>query len=198
MQQGILAKGVEIVGFLFAAFGGFLTGIAPPETADARFAVGLSSFLALILLLIIAALAQPQSPKRWRNYWLGAAICLCALATLAAFVYKSYYDTLTFEFPPGSTKVEHIAGTELMPDAQLYKQRNPGISNAQLLDDFGGLENKGLVWTEESTRKARTHLIGSYVVLVLTLAGSIFALTEGTLARPQRGLFSEQTKNNSM
>jgi hypothetical protein len=179
MNNNILVRGIEIIGVLFAAFGGFLVGIAPPQAADARFAVGLSSFLALIILFIISALSK----RKYKEWWLIGAGVLSIVIIFAAYYYKTNYDALTFEYPPGSTQVEHITGTELTQEAKEYKQENPGISNSQLLFDFGGLQNKGKVWQEDSIRTARTKLIGSYVLLVLAIASAIFALTEGVLAQ---------------
>ena len=177
MNQNILTKGIELVAVLFVAFGGFLAGIAPPQAADAKFAVGISSFLALIILFIVAALSK----KKYRRVWIVAATCLFVISLVAAYYYKETYDALTFEYPPGSTKVEHIAGTELTPSAKEYKQQHEGISNAQLLAKFGGLQNKGKVWSEASGNSARRELIGGYVTLVLAIAAAIFALTEGAL-----------------
>ena len=178
MDRRILSKGIEVVGVLFAAFGGFLAGIAPPQSADARFAVGISSFLALIILFTIAALSN----KKYRTRWIISAVCLFVVAAGAAYYYKGIYDALTFEYPPGNRKAEHIAGTELTPIASNYKQQHPDLSNSQLLAKFGGLQYKGKVWTEESVNSARRKLITSYVVLVLAIAAAIFALTEGALS----------------
>jgi hypothetical protein len=180
MNNDLLIKGTKVVGVLFAAFGGFFVGIAPPQAADAKFAVGLSAFLALIVLFIISALCK----KKYRSVWLITACVLSVVIMFAAYYYKSNYDALAFEYPPGNTPVEHIAGTELTQDAREYKQKNPNLSSSQLLAKFGGLENKDEVWTEESISKARTKLIGSYVFLVLAIAGAVFALTEGVLVKP--------------
>jgi hypothetical protein len=173
MNRSILIKGIEIVGVLFAAFGGFLAGIAPPEEADARFAVGISSFFALIILFIVAALSK----KKYQKIWIIAAACLFVIAVGAAYYYKTTYDALTFEYPPGN----HVAGTELTPAARDYLRQHEGLSNAQLLARFGGLQNKGKVWPEASVNSARAKLIGSYVVLVLSIAAAIFASTVSSL-----------------
>lgn len=180
MNNGILVKGIEVVGVLFAAFGGFLVGIAPPHTADARFAVGLSSFIALIILFIISALSK----RRFKNYWLIAGCALVVLILAIGYGYKASYDRLVFEYPPGSADAEQIAGTELTSDAADYIKENHGISSAQLLFDFGGLPNKELVWKADSIRNARMQLIVLYVSLVLSISGAIFSLTEGVLAQP--------------
>jgi heme/copper-type cytochrome/quinol oxidase subunit 3 len=186
MSQTWLASGIEIVVILFAAFSGFLVGIAPPGDADARFAVGIGSFVSLIALLLTKALARERPAKRYKRVWIISAIILFAGVIASAFIYKQKYDALTFEYPPGSTKAEHVAGTELTQEAQLYQQEHPGISNAQLLAKYGGLEYKSRVWPEWSLRKARIWLVTSYLTLVLTLSGSIFALTEGALGKAER------------
>jgi len=178
---------------MFAAFGGFLAGIAPPQAADARFAVGISSFFTLIILLIITSFSGNQ----YRRAWTIAAICLLVISASAAYYYKATYDDLTFEFPPGNTKVEYIAGTELTPLAQQAKRMHQGISNAQLLDGFGGILNKGKVWTEVSVNSARRKLIASYIILVIAISASIFSLTEGTLGGRTLGKNRIVTKGRS-
>lgn len=120
MNRRILVKGIEIVGVLFAAFGGFLVGIAPPQAADAKFSVGISSLLALIILFTIVALAK----KEYRNVWIITAVCMFVVAAGASYYYKTIFDKLTFD----------VAGTELTPAASDYRQKHAGISNAVLLD----------------------------------------------------------------
>jgi len=184
LNQTLLVKGIEIVGLLFAAFGGFFAGIAPPQAADARFAVGLSSFLALIILFIVAAASRKT--KKARRVWLIVGCVLFVVAILSAYHYKTSYDQLTFEYPPGAAAVEHVAGTELTPEALEYQQSHPGLSNSQLLAKFGGLKNKGEVWPAASVNRARIKLIGSYLVLVLAISGAIFSLTEGVLGQARQ------------
>src|SRR5437667_4364336 len=62
-----IATAVGIVAALFASFGGFLTNVSPPEVpglgVDPRFAVGLASMAALIVLLIVQAVAAKFAPK---------------------------------------------------------------------------------------------------------------------------------------
>ena len=184
MNQTLLVKGIEIVGVLFAAFGGFFAGVAPPQAADARFSVGISSFFALIILFIIAVASKKT--KTARRVWFIVGCCLFVVAIASAYFYKSTYNTLTFEYPPGASSVEHVAGTELTPDAREYQQQHEGISNSQLLAKFGGLKYKGEVWPADSVNKARIRLIASYMVLVLTVSGAIFALTEGVLGQVRK------------
>ena len=177
MSRNVLSKAIGVIVVLFAAFGGFLSGIAPPEEADAKFAVGLSSFLALIILLAIAALAK----KKHSREWIIAACVLFVIAVPSAFLYWSNSVDYTFEYPPGSGRADHVAGDQLTPEARAYKGIHTGLSNAQLLARFGGLENMQKVWLPESIRTARTKLIGCYLLMVLMIASALFALTEGAL-----------------
>jgi len=179
MNRNLLVKGIELVGVLFAAFGGFLVGVAPPQAADAKFAVGISSFLCLIILFTIASLSK-MGP---RKAWVITAVCLFVIAVVGAYYYKVTRDSLTFEYPPGNANAEYVAGTELTPLAQAQKGLHPGISNSQLLAGFGGLQNRGKVWPDSSVNRARTKLVASYMVLVIALASSIFALSEGALVK---------------
>jgi hypothetical protein len=175
MNNSILVRAIEVVGILFAAFGGFLVGIAPPQDADARFAVGISSFFALIVLLFVSSL----SGKKYRKAWLTVAVISFALTAAGAYYYKSCYDSLTFSYP--HTEGRHIAGTYLTPQAQKAKDDNPSISKMELVAGFGGLPLATRVWPDAAMNAAKSKLVFSYVFLVTALALSIFALTEGTL-----------------
>jgi hypothetical protein len=177
MNRTVLTKGLQLVGILFAAFGGFLAGIAPPQAADARFAVGLSSFLALIVLFLISALAKTNR----KTPWLATAVIFLGFSIFAGFYYWSNLADLTYPYPPENTASDHIAGTEMMPRAVEYQKAHPGISKSQLVSKFGGLKNVSEVWSDASINHARTRLIASYVFLVLSVAVAIFVLTEGAL-----------------
>src|SRR5690349_2037648 len=102
--NSVLPRGIQTVGVFFAAFGGFLTGFAPPEEADPKFAVGISSFTALIVLFLCAALSHRQPAQRHRRIWIGCAVFCLLGFLLAAFFYQNRYAALTFEYPPGATK----------------------------------------------------------------------------------------------
>jgi len=177
MNKNVLTKSIEVVGILFAAFGGFLAGIAPPEAADSRFAVGLTSFIALIILMIIAALARGGR----RRGWITTACVFLVVAIAAGFTYWSLTTKYTFPYPSTSRKLEHIAGTTLTGPASAYRDDHPGISNSDLLAKFGGIAKKDLVWPPESVRAARLRLMTAYVFLVISIATAIFALAEGAL-----------------
>jgi len=182
MKQGsVLEWSVKIVTFLFAMFGGFLTFIAPPEEANSRFAVGLSSCLTLVVLLLISALVKDPRRLKSRKKWLAVAIAFFALAVVTALFYWWNLNSLTFPYPPESKKAEYVAGTRLTPDAQKYKDENPGKTISNIVADYGGMENRELVWSLDAIRNARMMLLINYIALVLSLATTIFCLTEGIL-----------------
>jgi len=186
MSGTVLARGIEVVGVLFVSFGGFLLGLAPPEDADALFAVGIASFGALIVLLLVAAVTGQRTTRRRKNAWIGGSAVLFVVCLTSAYAYKSSCDALLFEYPPDSARAEYVGGTKLTPAARDVMKQHPGLSKPELLAGFGGLAHRNLVWGD-SVRTARMRLIALYVLCVLSLCGSIFALTEGAMVRPDHG-----------
>lgn len=184
--RNILAKAVGSISFLFAAFGNFLLDVAPPEEADAKFAVGISSLLALGLLLFISALSRNRQRTRFRKVWLVAAGSLFGVAIISGCIYKWNIDHRTFPYPPENQKVEYIAGTKLTPEAEAYWAKNKSLTAARIVAEFGGIANRELVWTRDSIFKAKIILMINYIVVVLSFAGMFFCLTEGLLAVPER------------
>jgi hypothetical protein len=181
----ILSKSIEIIVFIFAAFGGFLKNIAPPEEANARYAVGISSIMALCMLLFIRALSKDQPKQQFRKKWLWAAGILFGVAVIAAFAYLWNIDRLTFPFPPGNRTAEYVAGTKLTKPAEDYMKEHLMTTKSVLVDQFGGLANRELVWTVFSIRCAKILLTMNYVSLILAMSAMIFCLTEGILVEPK-------------
>lgn len=178
-SKELLTRAVELITFLFACFSGFLTSVAPPEDAEAKFAVGLSSFLALIVLLFISVLAKHLMQNKRRKIWLIATVFLFLLAAFSAFYYKAKLDQLTFPFPPeAAAQTGYVGGTEFTTVALQYKQTHPGKTVAEIVADFGGLSNRTLVWPVEAINQAKLLLLVSYTLLVVSLAGALFGLAE--------------------
>lgn len=178
----ILGRAAEVVTFLFAMFSGYLEKVAPPEDV-AEFAVGLASFLALILLLFVSVQARGRFSARRRRIWMIVAGVLTAVALVSGLVYQRHLGTLTFFYPPEDPEAEHlIHGTRYTPEAQVLADQ--GMSPGQVLAQFGP-ENLHQVWPPESIESARTILTVNYLILVLALAGTIFSLVEIYLAVEQ-------------
>src|SRR4051812_7299769 len=96
----VLARAIEMVTFLFAAFSGFLGGIVPPEESSVGFAAGTASILMLCIFLLISAALRKRPKAAERRCWLiiGAALTITAGGT--ALLYKYNLDRLTFGYPP--------------------------------------------------------------------------------------------------
>ena len=135
------------VGLWFLTFfGGFYSGIAPPDNS-LKFWPSHGSLLALLGFIIYMHVGS-----RLQKSIIGIAI---ALALIGPIFYVWRYQDLTVTY--ASSRV--ICGTELTPRASEYKSQM-GISNAQLLFDFAGVTTD--VWTESSITRARLILGLSY------------------------------------
>jgi hypothetical protein len=183
--KDLLAKAIAVITFLFAAFSGFLTNVAPPEEAESSFAVGLSSFVALAVFLTLSAVSKNQQQKRHKGIWLAVAIASLVTALATAFLYRANLDELTFLFPPETQTTRYVQGAVLTPAANQYRTENPQKTISEMVADYGGIPAKELVWTPESLRSAKLKLTINYVALVLSLAITVFSLTEGLLVEPQ-------------
>ena len=181
-KKTFITKAIDVVAVLFSAFGGFLTDFAPPGETDSKFAVGIASFIALIVLLLVSFLAKAKLPANYRALWLSFAVILFVLTVVFGLSYNKSLDELTFPYPPENTKAEYVRGSVLTADAQVYWSENPQKTTSQVVADFGGLPNRELVWTANSILEARLLLTKGYVLFVLTLSGTIFGLVEGLLA----------------
>ncbi len=180
----VLARAIQLVGVLFAAFGGFLTNLAPPDELKPAFAVGVASFLTLGVLLLISALAKHAPVEKYKFLWLGSGILTLALFGGLALAYQRNLLLRTFPFPRTTSETSYVAGTDLTADGRRYVQENPSSSATDLVLNFGGLDQRARVWTEASIAQSRRTLTILYVALVVCLAAAIFSFAEGILATP--------------
>jgi hypothetical protein len=186
--QDILSRSVQTVAFLFAAFSGFLKGIAPPEEREARFAVGTASLLSLCIFLLVSNwIRKRRSTLLERRLWFALAGALTLSAAGTAFAYHYNTNRLTFGYPPDNPHGHYIAGTEYLPAAAALAAQGQ-LSPPEVVAKFGGLPNTFLVWRPESIERAQLILISNYLLFVLSLAGAIFSLIEmRRVARLRRG-----------
>jgi len=173
-----VAKGMELVTFLFAAFNNFLLDIAPPPEAGNRFAVGFVSMLTLIVLLLIWALLRQWSPSQLKRVFLIGALCLLVVFVASGFIYRSDYDKLTYYYPPDFPTGVGLAGTKFTSEAQAYLKEpaNHLKTKAELVAEFGGTAER--VWSRDSINSAGQLLTVEYVLFVVSCASLVFALTE--------------------
>ena len=179
----ILAIGVEVITFFFAAFGGFLLKIAPPEETKAPLAVGVSMLVCLVVLLGVAAMAKGSDFALHKKRWLIAAGVFLAVGLVGTPFYKWNTDRLVFGYPPENPTSWRVAGTEMTEHAQ-RKYGDKRMSNGEILLYYTGRSER--VWTARSIRKAELILLLNYLSMTVGFGGAIFCLTEGILGRPGR------------
>jgi len=175
--KGILAWAIEIVAFLTAAFGGFLTKFAPPEQADASFAVGAASFLMLLVLLLVSAVGRRAPGAANRQRWIVAGAIAAVMVLPPLYLYSQLLDRYTYWYPPEQPTVRHLAGdpSSLTAVAKRWAEQHPDESSPGALEQ--NLPDGG-VWTPDGLGAARRRLQLTYVWLVVALATAIFCLIE--------------------
>lgn len=178
----LLARFIQIVVCLFAAFGGFLTEVAPPAQTNPKFAVGLSSFFVLIVLLIISAVAKDTRANKFRKRWITAGVISFAVAILAGLLYPLTLNKLTYSYPPPPDEPTawRVNGWELTRTAQDFIKENPGNHSPGELELKLPYEE---IWTASSVEQAKLLLIVNYICLVLAISTAIFCLLEANSRR---------------
>jgi hypothetical protein len=179
--KAILGFGFEVITFLLAGFSGFFEAIAPPEPQESRFAIGMSSFLALTLLLFIAALAR-KSTRELKKWWILAFLCFAIVGFGSGFSYKQFLEQYTFSYPPENQSRNTIGGTTMLPEAA-EKMQNNHWSKGRLLAEYGP-DNFDQIWSPESVVTAKRRLTYSYVAFVVGVAAALFCVIEGLMRQP--------------
>lgn len=180
----LLASFIEVVTFLLASFGGYLKKIAPPDPVGAAFPVGALSFLALILLMIIAAISRNASSKRTNRRWILAGIVCFLFAFPSVFIYRDLLETHTYPTSQELSKRQiNPSDRYLTPDAARNKLANPSITPEELVQNLPD----GQVWTAEGMAHTRTELLAAYAGLVLSICAAIFCLLEANMFGGTKG-----------
>jgi hypothetical protein len=180
-----LATFIQIVVFLFAAFGGFLNGIAPPEQTSPKFAVGFTSFLVLIVLLIISSVSGRGRPGNYRRWiWVGVASLI--VVVISGVLYPYLLGKYTYVYPPSPEPpvAWRVNGSKYAKQAQDFIKENPGNYTP------GELELElpyDQIWTAESLARAKMILLIAYIVLVVSIATAVFCLLEANFKRRAPG-----------
>lgn len=184
--RALLTSFIQVVTFLFTCFSGFLRHIAPPDQTGAGYPIGILSFLALLVLLFVSALARGAPGSKYRRAWILAGACALVLAIPPAFLYPRAIEMYTWSYPP-EKPVQRIRGldSDFSPLVKTYLREHPGeSSDPQNL--ARKVENLSDLWTPESLVNARTRLMVLYAWLVLSLAAAVFCLLEGNAIAPAR------------
>jgi hypothetical protein len=174
----LLTLFIQTVTFLFAAFGGFLKKVAPPADVGAFYPVGIISFLALILLMIISALGQDKPGGKSKKPWLIAGVILFLVALPPSFIYPHLLGLYTF---PQNRAIQErkISASDnyLTPDARRYKSAHSEAPPEELDQNFPD----GGVWTKSGMQRAELDLLVCYAWLVLSISCAIFCLLEANM-----------------
>jgi hypothetical protein len=180
-----MRRAIEVVLFLFASFGGFLTNIAPPQSligggTPVR-SVQIASFLTLMVLLLVSALVKISRKRRYR-LWIGTASIFFVSFVFFIVVYSRQFNENTFYYFDGTRVVFGKVQMEGVAEKiDSFRKTHPGeeLTKADLLAKFGGIHRITSVWTEASIRAEENKLETLYLISVLSLAISMFSLTEG-------------------
>jgi hypothetical protein len=181
--KGLLVYFVEIVVFLFAAFGGFLKNIAPPEQSGAPYIVGILSFLALVVLLIVAAVARSAPGRRYRRKWIIAGMLAFAVALPASYFYSQSRSQYTWWYPPAEP-VQRFRGldTDFTPAVKDFLKNNKDNPQDRAAERLARNFDLDQIWTKESIEHAASRLTFLYAWLVMSLATAVFCLLEANSA----------------
>ncbi|MGC2661150.1 MAG: hypothetical protein WA324_24615 [Bryobacteraceae bacterium] len=173
----VAAWGIEIATFFFAAFGGFLTKIAPPDQTGASYAVGILSFLVLIVLLVISAVGRVRPTKATRRLWIAGGITCFLLALPAVILYYQAWEENTYSFPPEKPLQQHVRGldTDRTELAQKWILEHPTEASPADLEANLPYDQ---IWKPESLVRANRRLLLTYGWVVLSLATAVFCLVE--------------------
>jgi hypothetical protein len=172
----LLKRSAAAVGAVFASFSGFLLHAQPPEQALSGFAVGFASTISSLLFLTISVIADRLVPASRRKIFTVLSFFLMLVATGAGVTYQRRFVERTFDCP-ALTADKLIRGAELTDIAQTALKTEPR-SECDLLLDFGGLQEKELVWTRHSLDEGRLLLSQWYLVLAVSVAGAVFSVAE--------------------
>jgi hypothetical protein len=183
--RALLTSFIQVVAFLFASFGGFLKVIAPPEQTGARYTVGILSFLTLLILLLLSALARTAPGGKYRRIWIIAGASAFVLAIAPSFLYPRAIELYTWAYPP-EKPIQRIRGldSDFTALVKTYLKENPGqSSDPQILARKFEISD---IWTAESLTNASSRLLVLYAWLVLSLATAVFCLLEANANAPGR------------
>ncbi|MBF0559542.1 MAG: hypothetical protein HQL08_12280 [Nitrospirae bacterium] len=175
--RGLLTWAVEIIGFLFSAFGGFLTNIAPPNRTNTTFSVGIVSFLLLIILLIVTASGRQAPGSRYRKRWIAFGT-ICFLSALpAVLLYWQALQLNTYDFPCTGSSTRHLmAGVqELTVESKNWIETHPYEKSACDLEMNLPSDQ---IWDSSAMLAAGKRLMLLYTWLVISLSTALFSLVE--------------------
>ena len=163
------------IAFLSALGGGFWFTLEPPIGNS----VGVLSGFAGAFVLA-AALGVRSILRRWHEQFrvviavqvLAFVFVLASVPILATYVVKR--SNLVLDYDSGGQIVEIVRGTEYH-EMIFGVKMDKKMSDVKLLNSYGGIDNRDLVWTRESIIEAELDLVVGYMMsFLLTLISTVF------------------------
>jgi hypothetical protein len=184
---GILALAIQAVVSVFAAFGGLVVNIQPPEEAYRGFSIGFAGVLsALVLLLLSAVGRQAADSVPYNRICLVLGALLIAGVGVTGTMYQNLVLTRTVDMPSvNGGKAEKVAiGTDFTPAAKTWVGEHPcsikepySCSNKYLFVHFGE-DARELVWTRDSILASVEMLNNLYLAFAVLMSSAVFVLGE--------------------
>ncbi len=179
MNKRLLSSFLEVVVFLFAGFGGFLKNIAPPEQSGVTYIAGISSFLALIVLMIVSALARSAPGQRYRRRWVVAGVLAFVVALPATYLYPQALRQYTWWYPDSTPRLRG-SDADVTPEVKVFLTSHPDAKDPKALArNF----EPSQIWTDDSLKQAGSRLSLLYTWLILSLATTVFCLLEANASK---------------
>jgi hypothetical protein len=151
----VLAQGALWLGGIL---GGFL--LPPPVgilASEEKLWLRLGQFIIAVVLGLVFFASRRWRQTRHALAWAGAASLFLALAVAVFFRYQQ----LTLAWTVNYVGQKVVVGSVLTPVGQADTQKNPGISNEDLVMDFAG--RTAQIWTADSIDHRRLILAACYV-----------------------------------
>jgi hypothetical protein len=186
-KTGILKNGIQLIVCLFAAFGGFLLNIAPPQGGGVKLSVGIAQFIALALMLYLSAFSVYSlvlNKKRYKkNYRAWLMICGIALVLtlVSSLGYFQQYDHLVLKVENWDTTfVRGRLSPESLKICREDKLGDGDQCEHELLRNFYTAEqvSAGMLWTNASVRSSKMKLLIWYLSFIIMLSLTLFSAIE--------------------
>lgn len=175
----VSALAVSIITIIGAAV------LPPPSSGNEIFDTSLTRIVQIVIGLLLAVsfgLAVSFRDPGDSLFWGALLILTGGLALVLAFTYLQLTERFTVEYDGAAVVVgSKYSYTDYAAE---YRERNPGISDSELVMDFGG--QLSAVWNEDSIAERRLILAGLYVFSLPLLAFAIVAAAQiiSCVARP--------------
>lgn len=183
--QALLALAIQLVVFLFGAFGGYLDDMAPPPGpvggVPEKWAAGYASFAGLLTFLALRSLV-PLVP--WpRITWWAISVSLAVAFLYSGATYQERMSELTFRFDLTDPPTIVILGS------------GPGCfdtlttSLTTYIQEAGSRPRNAVAecWSSEALQSSHRSLYRAYTFMVFTLLASLAGFSQVLLGEGSPG-----------